>query len=78
MTEQLLAGRYRLEYEIGAGGMGRVWRARDVRLDREVAVKTVDLAGVTDPHVADRFQREIILTARLDQPAHGDRLRRRR
>ena len=68
MTEQLLAGRYRLEYEIGAGGMGRVWRARDVRLDREVAVKTVDLAGVTDPHVADRFQREIILTARLTSP----------
>lgn len=68
MTEHLLAGRYRLEHEIGAGGMGRVWRARDVRLDREVAVKTVDLAGVSDPTLAGRFQREIVLTARLTSP----------
>ena len=68
MTEHLLAGRYRLEHEIGAGGMGRVWRARDVRLDREVAVKTVDLGGVGDPSVAGRFQREIILTAKLTSP----------
>ncbi|MCW3159379.1 serine/threonine-protein kinase [Micropruina sonneratiae] len=68
MAEHLLAGRYRLEHEIGAGGMGRVWRARDVRLDREVAVKTVDLSGVSDPTLADRFQREIVLTARLTSP----------
>ncbi len=68
MTEHLLAGRYRLEHEIGAGGMGRVWRARDVRLDREVAVKTVDLARVNDPSLAGRFQREIVLTAKLTSP----------
>ncbi|MFT4297311.1 MAG: serine/threonine-protein kinase [Micropruina sp.] len=68
MAEQLLAGRYRLDNEIGAGGMGRVWRARDVRLDREVAVKTVDLHRVGDASVADRFQREIILTAKLTSP----------
>ena len=68
MTEQLLAARYRLEREIGAGGMGRVWRARDVRLDREVAIKTVDLSGVRDPSLAGRFQREIVLTARLTSP----------
>ncbi len=68
MAGQLLAGRYRLENEIGAGGMGRVWRARDVRLDREVAVKTVDLARVSDPSIAGRFQREIVLTAKLTSP----------
>ncbi len=68
MTGNLLAGRYRLEHEIGAGGMGRVWRARDVRLDREVAVKTVDLGRVGDPSVEGRFQREIILTAKLTSP----------
>ena len=68
MTDHLLAGRYLLEDEIGAGGMGRVWRARDVRLDREVAVKTVDLSGVSDPSLAGRFQREIVLTARLTSP----------
>ena len=68
MAHRLLADRYRLESEIGAGGMGRVWRAQDVRLDREVAVKTVDLAGATDPAVAERFRREIILTAKLASP----------
>lgn len=68
MNGQLLGGRYRLDHEIGAGGMGRVWRARDVRLDREVAVKTVDLSRVSDPSLAGRFEREIVLTARLTSP----------
>ena len=34
-----LAGRYRLESLLGHGGMGEVWRCRDLRLDRELAVK---------------------------------------
>ncbi len=49
--------------------MGQVWHAIDERLGREVAVKTVDLRGVTDPSVAERFKREAIATARLSHPS---------
>ncbi len=65
----LIAGRYRLESRIGAGAMGQVWRARDERLGRQVAVKTVDLRSVTDPTIAERFRREAIATAQLSHPS---------
>ena len=49
MTDEpvILGGRYQLETVIGRGGMAEVWRARDLRLDRQVAIKRlrVDLAG---------------------------------
>ncbi|QLQ14414.1 MAG: protein kinase [Micropruina sp.] len=64
----LIADRYRLETQIGRGGMGQVWRARDVKLDRDVAVKTVDLTSLPDPTLAARFQQEIVTTARLNHP----------
>ncbi len=63
-----VAGRYRLEEQIGRGGMGQVWRARDLRLDREVAVKTVDLNALADRSLAARFQQEIVVTAKLNHP----------
>lgn len=58
-----------MESRIGAGAMGQVWRARDEKLGREVAVKTVDLRAVTDPTIAERFRREAIATARLTHPS---------
>src|SRR5688572_25155329 len=59
-----LAGRYRLLEEIGQGGMGRVFRARDTILDRDVAVKLVDHG----PGVGDAYVREARAAARLAHP----------
>ena len=62
-----LTDRYRLELELGRGGMATVWRARDLRHDRDVAIKVLrpELAAVLG---VERFQREIRLTARLQHP----------
>ncbi|WP_051704389.1 serine/threonine protein kinase [Glycomyces sp. NRRL B-16210] len=65
----LIAGRYRLEQVVASGGMGSVWRARDERLDREVAVKVMHpgLSGEElQPH--ERFEREAKTLASLKGP----------
>ncbi|MFD7838833.1 protein kinase [Streptomyces sp. NPDC059761] len=65
-----LAGRYRLQQRLGHGGMGEVWRALDLTLDRPVAVKTL-LANRGDDrwHQAlARFRREAKAVARLNHP----------
>ncbi len=63
----VLVDRYRIERELGAGGMATVYLARDVRHDREVALKVLrpELAAVLG---ADRFLNEVRITARLDHP----------
>jgi serine/threonine-protein kinase len=63
-----LAGQYELEREIGRGGMGVVYLARDTRLDRQVAIKTLPLHLVADPNVRERFLREARTAARLSHP----------
>jgi serine/threonine-protein kinase len=62
-----LAGRYAVERELGRGGMATVFLAKDVRHDREVAIKVLhpDLAATIG---AERFEREIKLAAKLQHP----------
>jgi eukaryotic-like serine/threonine-protein kinase len=62
-----LSDRYRIERELGQGGMATVYLARDVKHDREVALKVLrpELAAIIG---AERFLSEIRITARLDHP----------
>ncbi|GAC1465513.1 MAG: hypothetical protein NVS2B16_16080 [Chloroflexota bacterium] len=64
----VLGGRYRLVAPLGEGGMAAVYRGRDLRLNREVAIKVMhdDLNG--DPEFLTRFQREAQFVASLSHP----------
>ncbi|WP_437051582.1 protein kinase domain-containing protein [Streptomyces sp. enrichment culture] len=67
----MVAGRYRLVQSIGQGGMGRVWRAADEMLDRQVAVKEMRMDGVDAEDSGTRRERtlrEARATARIDHP----------
>ncbi|HXF96533.1 MAG TPA: serine/threonine-protein kinase [Gemmatimonadales bacterium] len=59
---------YELLEEIGSGGFGRVYRVRDLGLEREVAIKVLHPALTADPGVVERFRREAQLAARLRHP----------
>jgi serine/threonine-protein kinase len=59
---------YRIESEIGRGGMGVVYRARHLALDREYALKLISPALSNDPRFRERFQRESRLAASLEHP----------
>lgn len=62
-------GGFELIEPIGEGSFGSVWRARQVRLDRDVAVKVLDPLVARDPTAARRFEREGRSAASLDHPA---------
>ena len=61
-------GHYRIERRLGAGGMGEVYRARDTRLDRDVAVKVLPQHLSTNPEVRARFEREAKTVSSLNHP----------
>ena len=65
---ELLGGRYELQTLIAAGGMGEVWRGRDVRFDRPVAVKVLRSEYAADPDFAARFRAEATHAAGLSHP----------
>ncbi|MFI5912874.1 protein kinase [Dactylosporangium sp. NPDC051541] len=64
-----LADRYRLDYAIGAGGMGIVWRARDLRQQQMVAVKEVRLPELMTTVERERVNREARAAGRVEHPA---------
>ncbi len=70
--EELAAGRllahFRLEERLGRGGMGEVWRATDLSLDRDVAIKVLPAAVARDPDRRERLLREARAQARLAHP----------
>ena len=61
-------GSYEIEAALGVGGMGEVYRARDVRLGRSVAIKVLPSAFTTDPDRLARFEREARVLASLNHP----------
>jgi serine/threonine-protein kinase len=67
-TGTLLNGRYRLDEQVGIGGMARVYRAFDTVLERQVAVKTLNREVATDSDPLERFRREARAVARLSHP----------
>ncbi len=59
---------YRIEEQIGAGGMGVVYRARDERLDRDVALKVLPAGTVADDAARKRFRKEALTLSQLNHP----------
>src|SRR5215472_13061481 len=61
-------GKYQIQALLGAGGMGEVYRARDPRLGREVAIKILPERLASDPKTLARFEREAQVVAALSHP----------
>ena len=61
-------GPYEIEATLGAGGMGEVYRARDTRLHRIVAIKVLAPHLLEDDHARERFEREARAIAALSHP----------
>jgi Tol biopolymer transport system component len=61
-------GPYEIVSSLGAGGMGEVYRARDTRLDRTVAIKVLPSTLADDPQLRDRFEREARAISALSHP----------
>jgi eukaryotic-like serine/threonine-protein kinase len=61
-------GHYRIVEQIGAGGMGVVYRAKDERLERDVAVKVLTPGLLTDEDARRRFRKEALALAKLNHP----------
>ena len=68
LTAGTRLGPYEILAAIGAGGMGEVYRARDTRLNREVAIKVLPEHLARDPEALARFRREAMAVAALAHP----------
>src|SRR4029434_57108 len=61
-------GHYEILSPLGAGGMGEVWRSRDIRLNREVAIKVLPASFANDCDLLRRFEQEALATSALNHP----------
>ena len=68
LTAGTRLGPYEITAQIGVGGMGEVYRARDTKLDRDVAIKVLPASLAGDPERIARFQREAKTLASLNHP----------
>jgi eukaryotic-like serine/threonine-protein kinase len=68
LTSGSRLGPYEILQLVGAGGMGEVYRARDTRLDRDVAIKVLPEHMATDKRALSRFEREAKAVAALSHP----------
>jgi serine/threonine-protein kinase len=71
LTPGTTLGSYSVTAKIGEGGMGEVYRARDTKLDRDVALKVLPEAFTSDPDRLARFEREAKVLASLNHPNIG-------
>jgi len=68
LTGQILDRRYRIDEKLAAGGFGAIYRAMDLVMHREVALKVLHRELAADPQVVERFRREAGALARLRDP----------
>ncbi len=68
LTSGTTLGPYEIQAPLGAGGMGEVYKARDTRLDRIVAIKVLPEHVASDPDLKQRFEREARTVAALNHP----------
>src|SRR5438128_4510152 len=61
-------GPYEIQSRLGAGGMGEVYRARDTRLERSVAIKVLPANLTSDPNLRQRLEREAKAISKLSHP----------
>lgn len=65
---QILANKYKLVRRLGEGGMGTVWIADHLHLERQVAIKVISNRVISDPTVRQRFETEARATAKVESP----------
>src|SRR5688572_21944155 len=68
LTPGTRIGAFEIVDKLGEGGMGEVYRARDTKLDRDVALKVLPALFVSDPDRVARFEREAKVLASLNHP----------
>src|SRR5215467_5556580 len=68
LTSGTKLGPYEIQSSLGAGGMGEVYKARDTRLERTVAIKVLADQFSSDPELKQRFEREAKTISSLNHP----------